>query len=62
MFLTRWDAAYNDIATAERVQRDYDDGISLGVQGTPTFFLNGNQIQPMNYDDMVWMVEEVLPG
>ncbi len=29
---------------AQEVQKDYQDGVSYGVQGTPTFFINGVKI------------------
>jgi len=29
---------------AQEVQKDYSDGISYGVQGTPSFFINGQQL------------------
>ncbi len=32
-------------AARARVQRDYDAGIKADVRGTPTFFLNGKQIE-----------------
>jgi protein-disulfide isomerase len=31
-------------ANAEEVQNDYDDGVSYGVAGTPTFFINGIKV------------------
>lgn len=34
-------AVYDDPATLEQIRRDQTDGEALGVQGTPTFFLNG---------------------
>ena len=58
--MEKWEAVYNDDVTVERIQRDYNDGLNLGVQATPTFFLNGQQIQPRNYDQMVAMIEESL--
>ena len=27
------------------IQKDYQDGITAGVQGTPAFFVNGNLIE-----------------
>lgn len=32
-------------ATAERVERDYLSGTRAGISGTPTFFLNGQEVQ-----------------
>lgn len=29
---------------AEEVQKDYQDGISYGVEGTPAFYINGRLI------------------
>lgn len=37
----------NDPAVGARVDRDFDDGLALGVQGTPTLFLNGLELPPM---------------
>ena len=42
--MAAYDAAVADPATTERVQLDVADGKALGVQGTPTFFLNGEQM------------------
>lgn len=50
--MARYDAAYRDPATLERVRADRNDGLALGVQGTPTFFLNGRQLDPQNLDDL----------
>ena len=37
----------NDPKTAERIAKDQADGNALGVQGTPTIFLNGEELQSM---------------
>ncbi|MDO4240723.1 thioredoxin domain-containing protein [Micrococcus sp.] len=39
--LAAYDAAVADPATQARIEADVADGIALGVQGTPTFFLDG---------------------
>ncbi|MEV4222751.1 thioredoxin domain-containing protein [Nonomuraea sp. NPDC049725] len=44
--LAAWDKAYDDPATLARIRKDMADGRALGVQGTPTFFLNGTRIEP----------------
>lgn len=41
-----------DPATQERVEFDFEAGQALGVQGTPTFFLEGEQFQPQYVDDI----------
>jgi len=42
--LEAYDQAVADPATLERVLQDYDEGIALGVDSTPTFFLNGEKM------------------
>ena len=39
-----YDAAVADPATQQRVEQDRQDGMALGVQGTPTFFLDGQML------------------
>lgn len=50
--MTKWDAAYGDDATIDRVNLDVADGRALGVEGTPTFFVNGQRIQPKSVDEL----------
>lgn len=55
-----FDATYNDPATSERIQLDIADGTALGVQGTPTFFLDGERIQPRSYEDLTTALDQAL--
>ena len=58
--MAAFDAAYADPATAERIQVDVDDGMALGVQGTPTFFVNGEQVSPRSVNDLRTAIENGL--
>lgn len=40
-------ADVNDPKTAERIAKDQRDGVGLGVQGTPTIFLNEEELPSM---------------
>jgi protein-disulfide isomerase len=42
--LAKYDAAVADEATRDRIRKDVADGRALGVTGTPTFFLDGQQL------------------
>ncbi len=42
--MAKFDAAVADPATAARVAQDQEDGKALGVEGTPTLFLNGKKL------------------
>jgi protein-disulfide isomerase len=42
--LAKFDAAVTDPGTEERILADIEDGKALGVNGTPTFFLNGEKL------------------
>jgi len=58
--LAAYDAAYADPATAQRVQEDLADGRALGVQGTPTFFINGAPVLLQSRDDLRVALENAL--
>ncbi|KRB73118.1 disulfide bond formation protein DsbA [Nocardioides sp. Root190] len=55
-----FDADYGSAEVAERVQRDVADGTSLGVQGTPTFFLDGERLQPESSADFENAIADAL--
>lgn len=43
-----------------RIERDQTDGRSLGVTGTPTFFVNGQRVTEANANVIIAMIEEAL--
>ena len=55
-----YDWAVADPATLERVQADRSDGAAVGVQGTPTFFLNGVRLEPRSLDDLRTAINAAL--
>lgn len=58
--MAAFDQAYSDPVTAARVQLDMADGRALGVQGTPTFFLNGSRIQPHSLEELAAAFDQAL--
>jgi protein-disulfide isomerase len=58
--MAAFDAAYSDPATLERIRVDQQDGEKLGVMGTPTFFVNGQQIALRRAEDLRTAVEDAL--
>lgn len=55
-----YDADYDSAEVKERVQRDIADGQSLGVHGTPTFYVDGKPFQPQYVDDFEKVLDEAL--
>ncbi|MFE4537152.1 DsbA family protein [Streptomyces scopuliridis] len=55
-----FDAALKDPATAERVRADQRDGLGLGVQGTPTLFMDGERVTPGSYEEFKALIDERL--
>ncbi len=43
-----------------KIERDKADGEALGVTGTPTFFINGRQVEELSADAIITMIEEEL--
>jgi protein-disulfide isomerase len=60
--MAAYDHTVADPATLERVRADRNDGITLGVQGTPTFFVNGTLLQPRTIDDLRAALDRALAG
>ena len=58
--MARFRAVYDDPATIERVRRDKEDGQALGVTGTPTFFLNGDEVEVASFDELLQMIDAAL--
>lgn len=58
--MAAYDAAVADPATLERVVSDFDDGLALGVQSTPTFFLNGERLELQAIDDLPNAIDAAL--
>ena len=50
--LVEYDAAVAAPETLERVKVDFEGGVSLGVESTPTFFLNDRPLRLTSFDDL----------
>ncbi|WP_433310043.1 DsbA family protein [Micromonospora sp. CA-269861] len=59
--MPRFQRDLDDPATAARVAKDKADGMAAGVQGTPTFFLNGQKLTDLRgQDDLVAAIDAAL--
>jgi len=60
--MAAYDAAVEAPETLARVLRDREDGIALGVEGTPTFFLNGEKLTVETTDEFIAELDAALAG
>lgn len=61
--LDRFDRDVADPALAERVRADFDGGIRSGVNGTPTFYINGVRIDAgYEYEDLLDAINAAVRG
>lgn len=58
--MAAYDAAVADPATRDRVEQDVADGLGLGVNGTPTFFLDGQRFEPTSQDDFAAALDRAI--
>ena len=53
-----------DIGSAElqnKINNTYIDGVKIGLNSTPTFFLNGEKIvNPRNYEDFKSLIQQTI--
>ncbi|MET0914846.1 MAG: thioredoxin domain-containing protein [Jiangellaceae bacterium] len=58
--MDQYDADYASQDVEERISRDVADGESLGVSGTPTFYVDGELFQPQTVEDFTTVLDEAL--
>jgi protein-disulfide isomerase len=45
---------------AAKIERDRQDGVALGVRGTPTFFINGRMVGDVSYASLKALIDAEL--
>jgi protein-disulfide isomerase len=58
--LEKFDAALTTGKFAEKVRRDFQDGVRIGIQATPTVFVNGRRISETTYEPLKAAIEAAL--
>jgi protein-disulfide isomerase len=56
----KFDAMLDSGQFADKVQRDYQDGVLLGVNSTPSFFVNGRVTSERSYEGLKASIEKAL--
>lgn len=56
----RFDAALDSRKFADLVQSDIDDGVRLGLKGTPSLFINGRRVTALSYEELKASVDAAL--
>jgi protein-disulfide isomerase len=56
----RFDAALDSRKFADMVQTDVDDGVRLGLKGTPSLFINGRRVTAKSYEELKESVDAAL--
>ncbi|MFE7844542.1 DsbA family protein [Microbacterium sp. NPDC057407] len=60
--MAAYDEAVADPATAMRVDMDFEEGRSLGVSSTPTFFVDGKLAELQEWDDLENVIQAAVNG
>lgn len=58
--MRRYDSAVTSDDALARVNRDRDEGVELGVSGTPTFFVGEQMIQASSIEDLTNALDQAL--
>ena len=58
--IAQFQADINDLRRMETISIDLEDGKRLGVNGTPTIFINGKKLEHLNPNSFKEMIEEEL--
>lgn len=60
--MSAYDAAVSDPMTEERVRSDFEEGRTLGVDSTPTFFVDGEPLVIERWNDLDTAIGSALRG
>lgn len=55
-----FDTAMNSSETEKKIQEDRNFGVQIGVNATPTFFLNGEKLEARTFDEFKQKVKEAI--
>lgn len=58
--LAKFNADQKSPVEAARIRQDYEEGIRLGVRGTPTVFINGRKLKNRSMKNMEAIINEEL--
>ena len=58
--MAKWDSDYQSPKTLDRIRVDQADGRALGVTSTPSFFLNGERIEPESFAELTGAIDAAL--
>lgn len=57
---TKFKEKQKNPAITQRIRLDYEEGIRIGVRGTPTIFINGKIVRDRNLKSMEAIIEKEL--
>ena len=57
---TKFKEQQKNPAITERIRQDYEEGIRIGVRGTPTIFINGKKLRDRGMESMESVIEKEL--
>jgi protein-disulfide isomerase len=57
---TKFDAALESGKFAEKIERDLQDGVLFGVNGTPTLFINGKPVASRTFEELKAALETAI--
>lgn len=58
--LGKYDACMQSARYAGRIEASYQEGVALGVNGTPTFLIAGRLYNAMTYDQLKQLVDSLI--
>ena len=59
---TKFEEHRKNPVEAARIRQDYEEGIGLGVRGTPTLFINGKRLKNRSMQNLEAIINETLKG
>lgn len=56
----KFQASLSNMLVFQKLERDKQDGVALGVNGTPMFFINGQKLENSTYDALKVAIDAIL--